>query len=33
MDIWEQMLELEPFLRHIGIEAEALEAPSHASFL
>lgn len=24
MDIWEQMLELEPFLRHIGIEAEAL---------
>lgn len=24
MDIWEQMWELEPFLRHIGIEAEAL---------
>lgn len=24
MDIWEQMLELEPFLRHIGIKAEAL---------
>ena len=24
MDIWQQMLELEPFLRHIGIEAEAL---------
>jgi uncharacterized protein (TIGR00369 family) len=28
MDIWEQMLELEPFLRHIGIEAEAL-GPDH----
>lgn len=24
MDIWQQMLELEPFLRHIGIEAETL---------
>ena len=24
MDLWEQMLELEPFLRHIGIAAETL---------
>ena len=24
VDIWEQMLELEPYLRHIGIEAETL---------
>ena len=24
MDIWEQMIELEPYLRHIGIEAETL---------
>lgn len=24
MDIWQQMLELEPFLRHIGMEAETL---------
>jgi hypothetical protein len=24
MDIWQQMVELEPFLRHIGIEAETL---------